>query len=1241
MKQFLMCLCLALPCSGATAVDGGVQQESRTAGVLVDTRISPYLLANDKIRVALSDDGKLEAVENLLAAETYSFGSDSFALDTDLGMFSNATTSPVRVTADTQRIVYQFEFGPETAGGVASIKVDLIYTLSGDNGFFRRTLSISNAAPLRVKNLVFGRTTFSSPARETVHYVTFIAAPTVEFIRHDKGGLFTGIENPYFKADVSEQGVTLGFEPALILKAGEGYTSEPQFMGVYRKSGVMIEDSGRDFRYNANASGYKPLDRNEIRAMRAFALDYLAPAQQNFLNINYQFFHPLPQMPRTEKEKDYFVKTIDTFSAIGGDMIIFKPLHPYTKPDANRPFWNVVPDDTNAVARQVCDYARSKGLSYGFYMGCAAHGEEGNAAGLNFRPDKPEWKKSDAAGRRAPDNCLACDDYYEWWFTVQNNTIHKYNLSNWSWDPSLGSGMNCYDESHGHIAGKGGYKGWRRCIELMARMKAATPGLFIQGFYGTKNFGLYGLKHVDQHEVLNEQTIIVSTRHHQISDDRQNADGLRFQNNLSMRFRFTPAVTGHALTHRVSEGGFDPELIKAWDYYGWQYGVMSSLAVSGSLMPTILPYETDLAPGFVEFYKKWQRWAKDTFEYVNDTEPFGEQVQPGAVDGYARIKGDHGFIFLFNGNPRPAEITFEVGDEINLQVKGDYQFSELYPSEHGKRVIDNHGKSIFAMGDKASLTVPANSCYLLELNKVVKDTRPVLVGAAGEIALANGRLAVTGVAGKPGKTAHVRVRAVEPDAVKSITVNGIEQKFTRMKGEIGLDLQFAGEKYVRELDAWARADGTRFDFPYHATQPELKLTTTFTLNANVRQLLENAKPKNFAEMDAKIAGWQKSRGDAPNFGNQYSYHNFICERPSRLWLIIPFLTRTGVELAINGEKIDPLSWDDPSSSAFADLTDRIKYGEANSLTLSIKGLAPNQFMGPFLLYPEEADTDKLLPEPRAADQPVVYKQSLVPALPTRYRKNAGPKVVEAKMMENVTLKEAAELRVTLDLPPDQIKRVMFFESGFSWMGQHGLGYNKEAQCWTARVTPGPRAAIQENDFIYVWAEGTDGLRSDYYPVNVGWDFTTARNAKVVAGAIEAEFLKVQSVSRSKVEPQDMAPYGDHWSGGSQMVWWGGLEQGDSMVLEIPLEKAGVYALAMHLSKAEDYGIFSVRLDDGPETEAVDFFHSKLQPPTILTLKPMTLAKGTHSLRITCHGKNPKSSNSLIGVDCLEFKETTR
>ena len=1037
------------------------------------------VLANDKVRVTVSEAGKLKSVENVLASETYRFNEDTFSLETDQGVFSNAPRPPSKTTTGKGRIAFHYEFSP-------GISADLVYTLTGDNGFFRRTLSLSNAAPLHLKNLVLGETKFALPAKEAVHYVTFIAAPTVEFIRGDKGGLFTGIENPYFKADLTNSGVTLSYEPGLILKAGEGYTSEPQFIGVYKKSGIMIEDTGRDFRYNANASGYKPLDRNEMRAMRAFALDYLAPEQKNFLNINYQFFHPLPQMPRTQKDKDYFTHTIDTFAAIGGEMIIFKPLHPYSKPTVERDFWNVVPDDTNSVARQICDYARSKGLSYGFYMGCAAHGGEGNAGGLNFRPDKPEWKKSDAAGRRAPDNCLACDDYYEWWFTVQNNTIQKYRLSNWSWDPSLGSGMNCYDESHGHIEGKGGYKGWRRCIELMARLKAANPGLFIQGFYGTKNFGLWGLKHVDQHEVYNEQAMCVSTRHNQISDDRQNADGLRFQNNWSMRFRFTPAVTSHALTHRVSEGGFDRELIKAWDYYGWRYGVMSTLAIAGSIMPTILPYETEVAPGYVEFYKKWTRWAREHFDYVNYTEPFGEQVQPGAVDGYGRIKGDHGFIFLFNGNPRPAAITFEVGDEINLQTKGRYELVELYPSEAGTLLLDADGRSAFDWGTKARVVVPANDCFLFELRKAAPASKPMLAGAAGTVEQRDDLVEITGVRGKPGSLIPLQIKGVNSESVKQVRVNGVPQKFTAGAEGIGLNVQFAGQPYVRELDAWTMVDGKPFAFPSHPAIKECRLSATFTLNADVPQLLAAAKPRNFAEMDSKIAGWQKPEKKKED---SYSYHNFIGARPSRLWLVIPFLRKTDVAVLFNGQQGTNLLQDNPSCSAFSDITDLARYGAENRLELSMKHLPGDVFMGPYLLYPSEASTTEVLPEAVAPAARVVYAgDSMVPAPNPRYRRGEGPKILEAKMMGHVTLKASAELRVKMDLPPERIAQVRYFHSGFTWMGIEGLRYDKELQCWTGLVRPGNRASIQENEWIYVWAEGRDGLRSEYHPVKVEWDY---------------------------------------------------------------------------------------------------------------------------------------------------------
>ena len=119
---------------------------------------------------------------------------------------------------------------------------------------------------------------------------------------------------------------------------------------------------------------------------------------------------------------------------------------------------------------------------------------------------------------------------------------------------------------------------------------------------------------------------------------------------------------------------------------------------------------------------------------------------------------------------------------------------------------------------------------------------------------------------------------------------------------------------------------------------------------------------------------------------------------------------------------------------------------------------------------------------------MVYRGSLAPPLPKRYQRGAGPVVTEAKMMGNVTLTRGVELRVQVNLPPEKIRRVMYFESGFPWMGQHPLKYNATLCCWVAMVTPGKRAAIQEHEEIYVWAETDSGLRSEYVPVKVGWDF---------------------------------------------------------------------------------------------------------------------------------------------------------
>jgi len=1035
-----------------------------------------FLLANGKISASISAIGALLSIENRISSESYSFADDGFAIDTNAGTFSSDKTSPLTVSCSPGRVSFKFEFPSMNSGKVF---IELAYALEGENGFLCRTVRLKSASPLRLERLSMGRTSLATPSDEAIHYLTFWQTPTVEFLRFQKGGIFTGIENPFYNADIDTKGFRLSFETGLILKANEEYLSEAQFIGVYKKSGIMIEDCGRPFRF-PNASGYIPIDRNESRAMRAFALDCLKPEQSKLLNINYQFFHPLPQMPADEKAKLYFTKAIDVFSGIGGDMIIFNPLHPYVKPDAKRDFWNVIPDESSSIAKQITDYAASKGISYGFYMGCAAHGNEGNAAGLNFRPDKPEWKKMDEEGHRAPDNCLASDGFYEWWLHVQDNTIKKYKLSNWSWDPSRGTGMNCYDESHGHIAGKGAYKGWRRCMELGKRLKESNPGLFIQAFYGTKQFGLWGLKYVDGHEVYNEQTACVSSHHTQISDDRQNADGLRFQNYWSMRFRFLPSVIGHPLVGRMNEGYWDPDLTKACDFYGWKYSLMSALAISGSVMPSILPYESDLLPGYTEFYDKWLAWGKRNFDYVPFTEPFGEQVLPGGVDGYARIRGNHGFVFLFNGNPRPSRIEFEVGDEINLQEKGNYEFTELYPSEDGDTLLDSNGNSMFTFGGKASIIIPSNACKLLELRPTKEDGNPTLVGIPGVASLKDGRLEISGTKGKPGQVYPASVRLPASAKVESLLVNGIERKFNRQNSEITFDVQFAGEEFVRELDDWSYSNGERFRF---ANGNAIEISTKFHMRKDIPVLLDKARAKNYAEIDAKVGEWEKS----------YKYHNYACCRPWRLWLVIPFALHEypDIKIYINGKDCtDLLKKDYCRHSLFLDATDLLKYGDDNEVIISMRNLVANDFMGPFLMYPEEPNTVETLSRSAPLDENrVVFSGSLIQPNPPRFLTGSkAPEITQAYAVGKVTLSKPTKLVAKVNLPSDQIQSVMFTESGFPWMSIGRMSYDKSLDCWTADLVPGDRGKIQENEFVYVWAEAKNGLHSDYKPVKIGWSF---------------------------------------------------------------------------------------------------------------------------------------------------------
>jgi len=626
----------------------------------------------------------------------------------------------------------------ETENDAASIQAD-IFDKGGDVVYrIVRLKCRKNLTLYRLEYLL------EVPAEygQFIEYKTFIEAPAAAFVRYGEESLFTGVENPFFSARMDGQRLCLSYEPSLILQAGECYEAEPQFLGGCRLSGqwlrewepVNIEALQEGIRRPRffNPCGEIALDSGEIEAMREYVAEYYDVIEKRFDHILYYFFYPQKPFPETEEEVNTYLASIDRFSRMQGDIIAFNPHVKTVIPDADRPYWELAPE--NSAAERILRYAQGKGLRCGYYMGCAFNGSGGNAALLPYRPDRPEWKKLDDAGHRGQENCLGCDEYLEWYYEVQKNTIRKYQLGYWAWDPGPGNGNDCYAVDHGHIPGKGEYKGWRNSQKLLARLKAEFPKLFLMSFYGRKEYGIWGFRYFSQHEIYWEQTVLFgATLHNDLHDDRINAHGTRLQNQWCMNFRFLPAYLGHGLVPRMGESYFDPMMDRAYDLGGWKYALISAIACCGSVTQCTLPDRLENVPGFQAFYEKWIRWAREKYRYCAYTRPVADRVSNEVIDGFSRIDGDSGQIFLFNSSPRILRKRLPLDGNLGLDTEKEFYLRILYCEGAEAETEGMQYGGGYHMGDLLDITLPPYGAVVLEMDSVAGKNIGQLPDRSGTI----------------------------------------------------------------------------------------------------------------------------------------------------------------------------------------------------------------------------------------------------------------------------------------------------------------------------------------------------------------------------------------------------------------------------------------------------------------------------------------------------------------------------
>lgn len=136
--------------------------------------------------------------------------------------------------------------------------------------------------------------------------------------------------------------------------------------------------------------------------------------------------------------------------------------------------------------------------------------------------------------------------------------------------------------------------------------------------------------------------------------------------------------------------------------------------------------------------------------------------------------------------------------------------------------------------------------------------------------------------------------------------------------------------------------------------------------------------------------------------------------------------------------------------------------------------------------------------------------------------------------------------------------------------------------------------------------------------------------------IPATDLKVLETHEGDAQIQDMAGFGPYWDN-NQQLWFTGHQQGAEITLELPIEKTGNYQLSVYYTTARDYAIVQALIDGQPIGPPTDCYTPNVEAKDKTILGTIMLTEGVHRLTFRAVGKNPASTNYLIGLDAIGLK----
>lgn len=167
-----------------------------------------------------------------------------------------------------------------------------------------------------------------------------------------------------------------------------------------------------------------------------------------------------------------------------------------------------------------------------------------------------------------------------------------------------------------------------------------------------------------------------------------------------------------------------------------------------------------------------------------------------------------------------------------------------------------------------------------------------------------------------------------------------------------------------------------------------------------------------------------------------------------------------------------------------------------------------------------------------------------------------------------------------------------------------------------------------------------GQKDPYEPVAVDQrkGYWTPIEVFKIKGIIEGETLAILAKTGGNTSIQDMSGWGEAWS--NEALWWTEGKPGNTLELALPVEKAGTYRLTVQLTKAIDYGIVQLSLDDTKLGGPIDLYNNGVIATGPIDLGTHELAQGRHVLKVEIIGANEKAVKSyMFGLDYVKLEST--